>query len=313
MTSPSPRSPMRRPLSRRSLLLGAGGLGAAAALSACGADGTSAQTGDDGPKRVVALSTGHLDHCLALGTVPVGLAVVAPEASNSTGIPQFIRDAFGAKYDLDAIQIVGERMTLDPEKIAALKPDLILSNKRADKSLNEQLAKMAPTVLTAGGSEAFKKDLTTVAEALKRQQAGEKLLADYEGRARAWAQSRGDAATVSLVRARGDQYLYFGTLALASIVGTDAGLTRPPAQRFSDVASRALSPEEVGMLDADWLFYSFPKASRDMTEAALWKKLPVVERGRAFEVDVDPWFLNASTVAAERVLADMQKLMAGRP
>ena len=142
---------MRRPLSRRSLLLGAGGLGAAAALSACGADGTSAQTGDDGPKRVVALSTGHLDHCLALGTVPVGLAVVAPEASNSTGIPQFIRDAFGDKYDLDAIRIVGERMTPDPEKIAALKPDLILSNKRADKSLNEQLAKMAPTVLTAGG------------------------------------------------------------------------------------------------------------------------------------------------------------------
>ncbi|WP_336669582.1 iron-siderophore ABC transporter substrate-binding protein [Tsukamurella sp. USMM236] len=313
MTSPSTRSPLRRPLSRRSLLLGAGGLGAAAALSACGADGTSAQTGDDGPKRVVALSTGHLDHCLALGTVPVGLAVVAPEASNSTGIPQFIRDAFGDKYDLDAIRIVGERMTPDPEKIAALKPDLILSNKRADKSLNEQLAKMAPTVLTAGGSEAFKTDLTTVAEALKRQQAGEKLLADYEGRARAWAQSRGDAATVSLVRARGDQYLYFGTLALASIVGTDAGLTRPPAQRFSDVASRALSPEEVGMLDADWLFYSFPKASRDMTEAALWKKLPVVERGRAFEVDVDPWFLNASTVAAERVLADMQRFTAGRP
>ena len=90
------------------------------------------------------------------------------------------------------------------------------------------------------------------------------------------------------------------------------GMTRPAAQRFKGT-SRDVSAELLDLADADWLFYSFPKASRDMTEAALWKELPVVERGRAFEVDVDPWFLNASTVAAERVLADMQRFMAGRP
>lgn len=304
-----PNAPFRRPISRRSLFLGAGGLGAAALLTACGDDDASAKEAGDAPKRVVALSTGHLDYCLAMGTVPVGLAVAVPDATNSTGIPQFIKDAFGDKYDLDKIQIVGERMTPDPEKIAALKPDLILSNKRSTKALNEQMAKIAPTVQTNGGSESFKVDLKIVADALKQPQAGEKLLADYEGRAREWGRTRGDSDTISLVRARGDQYLYFGTLALASIVGADAGLTRPPFQQFSDAASRALSPEQVGMLDADWLFYSFPKASRDMTESALWKKLPVVERGHAFEVDVDPWFINASTVAADRILADMKKFM----
>ncbi|WP_019203562.1 iron-siderophore ABC transporter substrate-binding protein [Tsukamurella sp. 1534] len=296
-------------VSRRSLFRGACGLGAAALLSSCDSSTPEETRDDDAPKRVVALSTGHLDYCLALGTVPVGLAVVAPDATNSTGIPRFIRDAFGDKYDLDAIQIVGERTSPSPEKIAALQPDLILTNKRNDKSLNDQLSRMATTVQTTGGSEAFKADLAIVADALKQPRAGEKLLADYENRAREWGRTRGDSATISLVRARGDQYLYFGELALASIVGTDAGLTRPPAQRFTDVASRPLSPEEVGMLDADWLFYSFPKASRSLTESALWQKLPVVERGHAFEVDVDPWFVNASTVAAERVLSDMQKFM----
>ncbi|BDH58514.1 hypothetical protein [Tsukamurella sp. PLM1] len=93
-------------------------------------------------------------------------------------------------------------------------------------------------------------------------------------------------------------------------MATDAGLTRPATQRFSDTASRPLSLEQVALLDADWLFYSFPGSSGDFTEAALWRDLPVVSRGRAFEVDVDPWFLNASTVAADRVLADMQRLMA---
>jgi iron complex transport system substrate-binding protein len=259
---------------------------------------------------VVALSTGHLDHCLALGVLPVGLAVPASNATDSRGIPAYITQAFGTKFDLNSITIVGERTTPDLEKVAGLKPDLILSNKRTDKSINDQLARIAPTVLTNGGSESFKADLKIVADALGKSGEGTDLLAGYEGRAQAWGRSRGDSATISLVRGRGEQYLYFGTLALASIVGADAALTRPSSQQFTDTASRALSLEQVAMLDADWLFYSFPGTSGDFTDAALWKKLPVVAAGRAFQVDVDPWFLNASTVAADRVLADMQRFMA---
>ncbi|GAB3128677.1 iron-siderophore ABC transporter substrate-binding protein [Tsukamurella serpentis] len=297
-------------MSRRGFLGGAAGLGAAALLTACGRQEQASDSAANGrPKRIVALSTGHLDHCLALGIMPVGMAVAASEATDTKGVPAFIKDAFGARFDLDKIAIVGQRQTPDIEKIAGLKPDMILSNQRGSKSLNEQLTRIAPTVLTKGGSDAFKSDMNVVADALGRSREGQGLLADYEQRARAWAAARGNSETISLVRGKGDQYLYFGTLALASIVGTDAGLKRPPSQQFSDKASRTLSLEQAGLLDADWLFYSFPGTSGDFTQSPLWKKLPAVAAGRAIEVDVDSWFVNASTVAAERVLADMQKFM----
>ena len=39
---------------------------------------------------------------------------------------------------------------------------------------------------------------------------GRKLLEDFEERAREWGESRGTKDSVSLVRSKGDQYLYFG-------------------------------------------------------------------------------------------------------
>ncbi|MDF0528383.1 iron-siderophore ABC transporter substrate-binding protein [Tsukamurella sp. 8F] len=301
-------------MTRRAMLGGAAGFGAATLLAACGAPTSrSASSAADAPKRVIALSTGHLDHCLALGIVPVGLAVAVSQATDSRGIPAYIQDAFGSRYDLDAITIVGERMTPDMEKVAALKPDLILSNKRNTKQLNNSLAQITKTVLTSGGSENFKSDLKVVADALRKGAQGDELLAGYERRAHDWGAARGSADTVSLVRGKGSEYLYFGTLALASIVAADAGLTRPLSQRFDDTAGHSLSFERTDLLDADWLFYAFPGDSSGITSKDVWKQLPTVRRGHAFEVDVDPWFINASVVAADRVLADMKKFMSAAP
>lgn len=257
------------------------------------------------PSRVIALSTGHLDHCLAMGVLPVGLAVAVSDATDSRGVPPYIREKFGDEFDLDSIEIVGERMDFSIEKVAALEPDLILSNKRSAPEFIDRLEQIGPVVLTNGGSESFKTDLCIVADALGTRTLANQLLADYEERARSWGESRGNSDSLSLVRAKGDQFLYFGTLALASIVATDARMTRPVNQQFDDNASQELAPENVNELDADWLFYAFPSGADSLTESESWQSLPVVADDRAFEVDVDPWFINASVVAAERVLDDL--------
>jgi iron complex transport system substrate-binding protein len=305
-----------RSMTRRSFLVGTTLLGTASALLACSTDdsgtdasGDSNGSGDEKPSRVVALSTGHLDHCLAMGILPVGLAVAVSEATDSEGVPQYIQDVFADEFDLDSIEIVGERMDPDMESIAALKPDLILSNKRNPDELNDQLESIAPVVQTNGGSENFKVDLGIVGDALGLRDKADDLLKEYEDRAKAWGEERGNDDTISLVRAKGDQYLYFGTLALASIVAEDAGLSRPDNMQFDDNASRSLSTENAGDLDADWLFYSFPGGTTEIMDSNAWKRLPAVEADHAFEVDVDPWFINASVIAANRVLDDMQKFM----
>lgn len=313
-----------RTLPRRAFLGGAVTLAMASFAAACASsDGGSGGDGGDAaasgaaqgtsgehPSRVVALSTGHLDHCLAMGVLPVGLAVAVSDATDSRGIPQYIRDVFDDDFDLDSIEIVGQRMDPDLEMVATLKPDLILSNKRNPQELNDQLASIGTVVQTNGGSEWFKTDLGIVGDALGYRDKADDLLRDYEARAQEWGEQRGTSDTISLTRAKGDQYMYFGTLALASIVAEDAGLTRPENQRFDDNASRPLAQENAGDLDADWLFYSFPGGTTDILDSDSWRRLPAVQDGHAFEVDVDPWFINASVVAADRVLADMKKFMA---
>lgn len=310
MTSSTQRTVSRRGFFAASIL-GAAGV----ALAACSSDSdshsatqpsaesASAQT----PRRVVALNTGQLDTLLALGVVPVGIATASSDATAATGVPEFLQEEFGQRYDLSEIEVVGERSDPSVEKIAALEPDLILANQRADSGLLDRLRALAPVVLSNGGSEKWKEDLGIIADAVGQREEADRLLAEYEKAAKDWAEERGTAGTVSLVRSKGQQYVMHGEHSLAGIVARDAGFTRPDSQTFSDKPNHEVSPENFHELEADYLFYSFSGAAAEVTENPLWQNLTVVKDGNAHEVEGDPWFLNASIVAAQRVLADMKK------
>ena len=73
------------------------------------------------PERVVVLDTGELDAVLALGVTPVG----AVRTGVSDELPAYIEDA---GVDPAAIENVGTIAEPALEQIAALEPDLILSN-----------------------------------------------------------------------------------------------------------------------------------------------------------------------------------------
>lgn len=312
------RPPTLSPLTRRAFLGGTLGLGAAV-LAACGSgdgdgdsggadaqrSGSPARTADEQQLRVVALNTGQFETCLALGVLPVGVAFAESVGTASDGVPDFVKERFADTFDLDTVESVGTRQDIDIEKIATLEPDLVLSNKRADEDQLAELGRLADVALSNGGSEEWKADLATIGDALGKRGEADRLLADYEERAQDWATERGDGGTISLVRAKGDDYLMMGSRALASIVAADAGFTRPMNQAFDDSPGHDLSMENAADLDADWLFYGFPGAAAEVTGKSSWRSVPVVADGRAFEVDVDPWFLNASVVAADHVLTDM--------
>ncbi|WP_312809672.1 ABC transporter substrate-binding protein [Corynebacterium variabile] len=302
-----------RPVTRRAFLGGTVGVAAVALLAACSGDeedaddSTASSTDSDAQTtRVVALNTGHLDHLLLLGIVPVGLAVAKSANGDPSGIPDYIYDRFGESFDLDAIEQVGLRAEPDVEKIATLEPDLILSNDRADEALLTQLRGITTVVTTNGGSELWKEDLGILADAVGKREEADDLLAAYEKNASDWADNRGNDAVVSLVRGRNDEYILTGSSSLSGSVVEDAGLTRPDGQRFSDTANHDLSVENTDQLDADYLFYSFDGGAESLTDSASWRNLEVVKDGNAYAVDMDAWFLNASLVAAQYILDDLK-------
>ncbi|MEV7141217.1 iron-siderophore ABC transporter substrate-binding protein [Streptomyces tauricus] len=198
--SPRPAdSGSRRRPARPRLLTGALALTLMGALAACGSsdesgtqDSAAAKTSDgsfpakvatkfgtvtvdEAPKRVVALGWGDAEAALSLGVQPVGASDWL--AFGGEGVGPWAKGL----YDKSP-QKIG---TLEPEyeKIAALKPDLILDTKSSgDRTRYDTLSKIAPTVGVPKGGDQYKisweKQTTMVAQALGRSDDGEKLIAE---------------------------------------------------------------------------------------------------------------------------------------
>ena len=292
-------------------------LGLAACSSSSGdgenAEAASSQKSSDkragkhDTSKIIALNTGQIDGLLALGITPVGMGVANAQASSSESIPQYIKDKFGDKYDLDSITIVGQRTQPDMEKIAALHPTLILANDRMSKDVLDQLKSIAPVVTGKGGAENWKDDFRTIADAVGKRDDAQRLIDDHEDAVAEWKKDRGTSPTVSLIRNKGTDYLMLGPLSLAGQVLKDGGCNRPTSQRFEDKVSHPISSENLDQLDADYLFYGFNAKGEKLTKDALWGNLDVVKNGHAVGVDPDPWFLNASVVAANYILDERKK------
>lgn len=310
-----------RRLSRRSFLVAGMGAGVALGLAACSSsssDGENAESespkeasdksaGKHDTSRIIALNTGQIDGLLALGITPVGMGVANAQASSSESIPQYIKDKFGEKYDLDSITIVGQRTQPDMEKVATLHPTLILANDRTSDDVLDQLKSIAPVVTGKGGAENWKDDFRTIADAVGKRDDAQRLIDDHEDAVAEWKKDRGTSPSVSLIRNKGTDYLMLGPLSLAGQVLKGGGCSRPTSQRFEDKVSHPISSENLDQLDADYLFYGFNTKGEKLTKDALWGNLDVVKKGHAVGVDPDPWFLNASVVAANYILDELKK------
>lgn len=252
------------------------------------------------PKKVVVLSTGQFDDALALGVVPEG----ATSAKNADLVPEYLT----TKYSQDAQQIkdvasVGSRQSPNIEKIAALKPDLILvNNTLKDDKTYASLSSIAPTVVTEGTGVNWKQDFLLVGAALGKQDEAQKQLDDYASRARQVGEKFGTDKTVSFLRYQSDRTRIWGVGSFVGSISQDAGLARPESQQFSST-SKDVSSEELDRADGDWLFYGAQSGKASGLESeALWKSLGAVKNGHAVHVDDEEFFLNAGMTAADGVL-----------
>ena len=298
---------MHKKISRRTFLGSLLGV-SAVAIAACSSSTqneqvqvSSTEKSPTSPKpandqRIVALNTGQLDNLLLLGITPVGVAA----AKNADLIPQFLKDRFGSKMDLDGIVDCGLRQDPDVEAIASLSPTLICANSRADETLLEKLRAIAPVVTGEGGGENWKHDLMTIAEAAHKGTEAKKLLEEYEATAAKIAAAQPSIPpTVSFLRTKDDSFQMYGANSMAGTVAADCGFARPQNLQFTDKAGKDISAELLSEADADWLFYGVQSGSPNPAETSLWPSLNAVKNNQAIEVDYDSWYMNASLVSAQ--------------
>ncbi len=258
-------------------------------------------------ERVVVLDTGELDAVVSLGVVPVG----AVTTDVSTSVVEYLGP------ELADVEPVGTIGTPNLEAIAALRPDLILSNTVRHEDLYDELSAIGPTVFADDVGDTWKQTLLLAGEAMGEQQQAETLIADYETRAAEVgdAVTGGDPASleVSVVRFLPGQIRLYTPTSFIGTVLADAGFSRPPSQQEGDTFVEA-SAEQLADADGDVVFTSVYGDPADtdratVTAGPVWQNLEAVQRGDVVEVSDDTWMLGIGVTAANLVLDDIESTL----
>lgn len=241
------------------------------------------------PERVAALGWGDAETALALGVQPVGASDWL--AFGGDGVGPWAEGMYTNSPELIA--------TMEPsfEALAALSPDLILDTKSSgDKSRNDPLAKIAPTVGMPVGSDAYLTSLdeqvSSIAAALGVPEKGEELLAQIDEQ---FAQARaahpefeGKAVAVAAYTSDGWGAYVVGDSRVDFM--TELGFVNNPTVQAVPTENFfiPISEENLDMLDAD-LVVVLPiyLPATDVTNNVLFQKIPAVKDGRFLVLDSD--------------------------
>ncbi|OIK00874.1 iron-siderophore ABC transporter substrate-binding protein [Streptomyces sp. MUSC 14] len=263
------------------------------------------------PKRVVVLDTGELDDVTLLGIDPVG--AVAPHFKTEGGFPTYLKGELSGTAD------VGPLLEPNLEKIASLKPDLILSSKVRHEKIYDKLSAIAPTVFTATTGGVWKENLKVHARALGLEKEAATKLKEYETRAKALGEAirkkdGGTMPTASVVRFIAGPTRLYQTNSYSGVVLADIGLKRPASQISDDpdVTMRDVSPEEIDRADADLIFVTTADTpdktqEKQVTSNPVWKDLSAVRNGKVHDVPDETWMSGIGVQAAGQVLQDVAR------
>ncbi|MFF5002052.1 iron-siderophore ABC transporter substrate-binding protein [Streptomyces phaeochromogenes] len=239
------------------------------------------------PKRVVALGWGDAETALALGVQPVGESDWL--AFGGDGVGPWAKGL----YDKSPEKIG----TLEPEyeKIAALRPDLILDVKSSgDQTRHDTLSKIAPTIGVPKGGDQYKiswqRQTTMVAQALGLTDEGKKLISTTEAKSAAAAEAHPEfkdrTITVGSRTSSGWGAYVKGTARIDFVQALGFRNNPKVDAKAGSAFSVPVSEENLELLNAD-LIVMAPigvKASR-ITSDPLYKGLPAVKAGHSVVFD----------------------------
>lgn len=258
------------------------------------------------PERVVVLDTGELDSVLSLGVTPVGAVTTAV----SDGFLSYLAE------DAEGVEVVGTIAEPDLEAIAALEPDLILSNKVRHEDVYEQLAQIAPTVFAERVGAVWKENLLLDAEALGLEEEAQAAIGEYEADAAALGEELGAAAgtTVSTMRFVEGAIRVYTAQSFIGTVMADIGLQHLQLPTGEVPTFAELSPEQLTEADADIVLYSSYGPAQDSGEQAvvagpLWPRLTAVAEDRAHAVEDDVFYTGIGLRAATLQLEQLRDLL----
>ncbi|WP_246258663.1 ABC transporter substrate-binding protein [Kroppenstedtia pulmonis] len=258
------------------------------------------------PKRVVVLTNEGTEAVLSLGIKPVGAV------HSWSGNPWYKHIA----KEMKGVAVVGDESQPNIEKIASLKPDLIIGTQFRQEKAYKQLSQIAPTVFSETLRGDWQENFSLYAEALNKKEEGKKVLADYEQKIADGKKKLGSKLKeeVSIVRFMPGKVRIYHKDSFSGVLLEDLGLARPKPQDKDGLASD-ITKERIPDMDGDILFYFVWEGKENSSEVAevaqdwmkdpLWKKLNVVQKDRVYQVSDDTWNTSGGVISAKMMLEEL--------
>ncbi|MEM6453199.1 MAG: iron-siderophore ABC transporter substrate-binding protein [Cyanobacteria bacterium P01_D01_bin.105] len=257
------------------------------------------------PSRVVALGYAMVEPVVALGIQPVGApGIIAEEMTY-------------LELDTATIADIGNEGQPNIEKIAALKPDLILTTERSVRDNYPLLSQIAPTVAFEASDETQWQALAeSCAEVLGKQAEVEKLATEYDAKlAQLKAQVPQTLKDIeaSIVFLLPGDIRVLGKESFSGNILEDAGLSRPPSQAQGRGINN-ISLEALDKIDGDVMFILTPQSNTELADdvrteikrtqaSPLWSQLKAVKNDQVHEVP--PYWILGNYLAANLILDDL--------
>ncbi|MDP1421367.1 iron-siderophore ABC transporter substrate-binding protein [Peribacillus simplex] len=274
----------------------------------------------ENPKRVVVLTNEGTEALLAMDVKPVGAV------KSWLGDPWYDH----IKDDMDGVEIVGTELEVNLEKIAALKPDLIIGNKVRQEAIYDKLSAIAPTVFSETLTGNWKENFSLYAKAINQEDKGNEVLQQFNEHIADVKEKLGDKVNqeVSVVRfLAGTSYIYY-TDSFSGVIFDQLGFKRAEQQKELFNADNKLGnfslqveKEVIPKMDGDILFYftyapdgdkEATDTAKEWTSEALWNNLNAVKKGNAYEVSDAVWNTAGGVIAANKMLDELEEIMTSK-
>ena len=282
------------------------------------------------PKKVAALSPHILDSILALGVQPAAYAASdAYSLSRDSNIKTYDNPTEQIPYlgSLVTTQpvIVGDRKSPSLERLASLKPDVIIGEHFNNEDEYAFLTQIAPTLLFSDkdtdGQQSWKNDIQGIAQALGKELQAEELLTVHE---RQIAQTRAALQPVLQAYPR----IFVMTFTSAKVISSPGSIT---GRLLKEIGFEVIQPEDieghteisleiVPQVETDLIIVlSWNTDSPADSESTIQKRwannpllssMPVFQKGRVFFVDTYLWGgTTRGPIADQLVLEQLPKLL----
>jgi iron complex transport system substrate-binding protein len=261
----------------------------------------------DNPQRVVILTNEGTEALLHLGVVPVGAA----QSWDADPFYDHLLPLLGEAVSL------GTETAVNVELVAALEPDLIIGTKVRQEKIYEQLAAIAPTVMSETIGSAWLENYQFYGEVLGLEEKAVQGVAALEARADALATAIGEGVNdeISLVRFSPSRTRLYFRGSFPGVVLDLVGFKRPAAQDFTETFTE-VQKERIPEMAGDRIFYfssdndnEEDKANMDDWLAdPLWNNLQAVRDGKAQRVSELAWNAGGGIYCAYMMLDDIAEI-----